>query len=57
MSAAKKEGRAVDRGRMRPAIGSLPTIPGIFGLVIAHLAIESLLGTPLTGLRNVPAVI
>lgn len=52
LSAARKEGRALDRGRVRPAIGSLPTIPGIFGLVIAHLAMESLLGMPLSRCYN-----
>ncbi len=45
-SAAKKEGQAYKRGRVRPVIGSLPTIPGIFGLVIAHLAIEHIVGYP-----------
>jgi tRNA A37 threonylcarbamoyladenosine dehydratase len=33
-----------ERGRPRPAIGSLPTLPGLFGLIMAHLAIERLCG-------------
>jgi tRNA A37 threonylcarbamoyladenosine dehydratase len=33
-----------DRGRKRNKLGSLPTITGIFGLVVAHCAIEYLCG-------------
>jgi len=32
------------RGRKRPKLGSLPTITGIFGLTLAHIAIEKLCG-------------
>lgn len=33
-----------DRGRKRQKLGSLPTVTGIFGLAIAHCAIERLCG-------------
>ena len=32
-----------DQGRVRRVLGSLPTIPGIFGLTIAHSAIDMIL--------------
>ena len=32
------------RGRKRSKLGSLPTITGIFGLIVAHKAIEKLCG-------------
>ncbi|HOW43335.1 MAG TPA: tRNA threonylcarbamoyladenosine dehydratase [Candidatus Omnitrophota bacterium] len=35
---------AYARGRARKQLGSLPTVPGIFGLTIAHCAIKFLLG-------------
>lgn len=38
------EGEEYERGRKRQTIGSLPTIPGIFGLIIAHKAIDMLCG-------------
>lgn len=37
------EPRVVDRGRRRRAMGSLPTITGIFGLTVANLALKLLL--------------
>jgi len=37
----------LDRGRKRNVLGSLPTITGIFGLRIAHLALKTLLKTEL----------
>ena len=33
-----------EHGRLRPALGSLPTVPGIFGLFAAAEALERLLG-------------
>ena len=36
----------LDRGRPRTALGSLPTITGIFGLTIANTAIKMLLARP-----------
>ncbi len=36
----------LDRGRPRTALGSLPTITGIFGLTIANTAIKMLLAKP-----------
>lgn len=39
----------LDRGRRRRVLGSLPTVTGIFGLNLAHLALGKLLGTPLRG--------
>lgn len=33
-----------DRGRKRNKLGSLPTVTGMFGLVVAHCAIEYLIG-------------
>lgn len=38
------ETRVVDRGRRRRAMGSLPTMTGIFGLTVANLALQRLLG-------------
>ena len=35
----------VQRGRKRQALGSLPTLPGIMGLMIAHRVIQVLTGT------------
>lgn len=37
------EERVVDRGRHRRAMGSLPTMTGIFGLTVANLALRKLL--------------
>lgn len=34
----------IDRGRRRNVLGSLPTITGIFGLTLAHLALDRLIG-------------
>lgn len=39
----------LDRGRRRRVLGSLPTVTGVFGLNLAHLALEKLLGEPLRG--------
>ena len=36
----------LDRGRPRAALGSLPTITGIFGLTIANTAIKMLIAKP-----------
>jgi tRNA threonylcarbamoyladenosine dehydratase len=38
------EERVVDRGRHRRAMGSLPTMTGIFGLTVANVALKMLLG-------------
>lgn len=38
------EAPALDRGRTRHTLGSLPTLPGIFGLTAANLAIRLLTG-------------
>jgi len=38
------EERVVDRGRRRRAMGSLPTMTGIFGLTVANVALKILLG-------------
>jgi tRNA A37 threonylcarbamoyladenosine dehydratase len=38
------EVRVVDRGRHRRAMGSLPTMTGIFGLMVANQALKMLLG-------------
>jgi tRNA A37 threonylcarbamoyladenosine dehydratase len=35
---------ALDRGRTRHTLGSLPTLPGIFGLTAANLALRLLTG-------------
>jgi len=37
-------GSSTDQGRRRNILGSMPTITGIFGLTIAHYAIETLIG-------------
>ncbi|MFA6689450.1 MAG: tRNA threonylcarbamoyladenosine dehydratase [Sphaerochaetaceae bacterium] len=34
----------IDRGRRRNVLGSLPTVTGIFGLTLAHLALDNLVG-------------
>lgn len=39
----------IDRGRRRNVLGSLPTVTGIFGLRLAHLALNILLENTLTG--------
>lgn len=39
----------LDRGRVRRVLGSLPTVTGIFGLTLAHLALEKLLDTDFKG--------
>lgn len=45
--AAKEPG--LDRGRKRPAFGSLPTLTGIFGLTAANEALRVLLGDDFPG--------
>lgn len=47
----ENEERVVDRGRHRRAMGSLPTMTGIFGLMVANLALKRLLETPTPRLR------
>ena len=37
-----REGAEYERGRKRRILGSLPTIPGIYGLMLAHLVIRGL---------------
>lgn len=39
-----KAERMIDRGRKRVVLGSLPTVTAIFGQMIAHLALQRLLG-------------
>ena len=39
-----KAERMIDRGRKRVVLGSLPTVTAIFGEMMAHLALEKLLG-------------
>lgn len=39
-----KAERMIDRGRKRVVLGSLPTVTAIFGQMIAHLALQKLLG-------------
>lgn len=39
----------LDRGRRRRVLGSLPTVTGVFGLNLAHLALGKLLGEELKG--------
>jgi len=46
MAGEEIEENFVDRGRQRHSLGSLPTIPGIFGLTAASLALEHLLKGP-----------
>jgi tRNA A37 threonylcarbamoyladenosine dehydratase len=38
------QGADLQRGRPRRVLGSLPTLPGIFGLTVANAALEMLLG-------------
>lgn len=42
--AASAEEQTLTRGRTRQALGSLPTLTGIFGLTAAHAAIEQIIG-------------
>jgi tRNA A37 threonylcarbamoyladenosine dehydratase len=44
LHAGPQQDSAYSRGRPRSILGSLPTITGIFGLVLAHCAIEMLCG-------------
>lgn len=49
-AAADFNEQIIDRGRRRKVLGSLPTLTGIFGLNLAHLALGKLLGTRLDGI-------
>lgn len=54
---ARREGLAETRGRLRNIMGSLPTITGIFGLTLAHMAMAHLLGqAPESGTGVPPAI-
>lgn len=45
----QKEDEFFKRGRARPALGSLPTVPAVFGVMLAGLALEMMLGPRAAG--------
>lgn len=54
--AANAEDDAIDRGRPRRSLGSLPTLTGIFGLTAANVALKTLLNNHWPAGTGSPAV-